>query len=252
MEYVTASRIIPVYVYSTFGRFYANSMLRAVEAQGRASVFVGPFAGTAGPTPPSAARPLPPPFPGESNPVPTNVPGLYAPGVSSTFTPSGHASWWGRQAAQTKGDIQGWVRTYQPTFLLLLLGFNDLGWGISDADGLLKTMKELVDEARKGKSDVKILMANVIHRTFLREDLVQNTDKYNANLRSVIGSWSTSTSPISYVDVQGLYDCNRNGCADGYDGLHPNSKGEYHIAQAFAKGRLIFGANSFICHLVCS
>lgn len=65
--------------------------------------------------------------------------------------------------------------------------------------------------------------------------MVTNTNKYNTDLRTAIPSWSTTESPIIYVDVQGNYDCNRNACPDGYDGLNPNSKGEYHIAQAFAK-----------------
>lgn len=127
------------------------------------------------------------------------------------------------------------MRTHQPDYLLLMLGFNDLGWGVSDADGLLITMRELIDEARKGKSNIHILVGNVVHRTFLREDLVEKTNKYNAALPSAIASWSFPNSRVSLVDIPGHYDCNRNSCPDGYDGLHPNSKGEYHIAQAYAK-----------------
>lgn len=67
------------------------------------------------------------------NPLPDEPPmvsGGYANGVNSKFeTP--HFALWGRQAAQTKEEIQKIVADYQPTHLLVLLGFNDLGVSIS-------------------------------------------------------------------------------------------------------------------------
>jgi lysophospholipase L1-like esterase len=199
--------------------------------------FVGPFTGTHGPTVPLAARPQPPLLPGESAPVINEATGLYAAGVPGFFGPSGHASWWGRQVAQSKETIKGWVETYQPDYLLILLGFNDLGWFVSGPEDLIGNMGQLVENAREGKSDVKILLGNVVHRKFIegRQDLVDNTNKYNQLLRDTYQSWFRWESPIAYVDVNSNYNCHPEGCPDGYDGLHPNSMGEYHIAQAFAR-----------------
>jgi predicted GIY-YIG superfamily endonuclease len=69
----------------------------------------------------------------EGDPLPDEPPmvyGGYAKDVNTRFQQS-HFALWGRQAAQTKGEIQKMVADYQPTHLLVLLGFNDLGVRIS-------------------------------------------------------------------------------------------------------------------------
>ncbi|KAL4732971.1 hypothetical protein BDV11DRAFT_214583 [Aspergillus similis] len=199
--------------------------------------FVGPWVGTHGVMLPEAAMPQPPVLPGESPLQTPDVVGGYADGVPNSFTSTGHASFWGRQVAQTKDTIKGWVAEYQPDYLIILLGFNDLGWFVSGPEDLVGNMGQLVENAREAKPDVKILLGNVVHRKFLkgRQDLVDNTNKYNQLLRDRYPSWFRWESPISYVDVNANYDCHPESCPDGYDGLHPNSMGEYHIAQAFAR-----------------
>ncbi|KAL5344058.1 fibronectin type III domain protein [Aspergillus crustosus] len=176
-------------------------------------------------------------FPDEEPRETINVEGGYAKGVTSSFRNTGHASFWGRQASQSKGTINGWVKEYKPDYLLILLGFNDLGWWVSGPDALVGDIGSLVNEARKAKPDIKLLIGNVVHRTFLdgRQDLVDNTNRYNILLKERMSSWFRSESPIAYVDVNTDYDCRPNSCPDGYDGLHPNARGEYHIAQAFAR-----------------
>lgn len=88
---------------------------------------------------------------------------------------------WGRQAAQVKNEIRSQVSTHSPDWLLVMLGFNDLGWWVGGPDDTLASVKAIVDEARAAKSNVRILIANVIHRTFIegRNDLVTNTNIYN-------------------------------------------------------------------------
>ncbi|KAI0385008.1 hypothetical protein F5Y04DRAFT_203576 [Hypomontagnella monticulosa] len=199
--------------------------------------FVGPFGGTHGPQPLTVSQPRAPLFPGEAAPKIDESTGLYAGGVNPSFASSGHASWWGRQAAQTKETIHAWVAEHQPDYLLLLLGFNDLGWFVSGPEGLIGNMGAIVEYAREAKSDIKILVGNVVDRTEIsgRQDLIDNTAKYNEMLRNKIPNWFRWESPIAYVDVNANYNCRPGGCPDGYDGLHPNAMGEYHIAEAFAR-----------------
>lgn len=199
--------------------------------------FVGPYTGTHGPTPNTAAYPAPPLFAGESSPETPSVQGLYADGVPAGFAQQGHGAWWGRQAAQVRYTIRDWVSTYQPDYLLILLGFNDLGWFVSGPEGLIGSMGALVEAAREAKSNIKILIGNVVDREFIdgRQDLVDNTARYNQVLKSTMPNWFRWESPLTYVDVNSNYNCRPGGCPDGYDGLHPNSLGEYHIAEAFAK-----------------
>ncbi|KAL1595302.1 hypothetical protein SLS60_009992 [Paraconiothyrium brasiliense] len=199
-------------------------------------VFAGPYIGTHGSQPNSVAYPSAPLFRGESEPVTEAVIGAYASGIPDNFYTQGHGGWWGRQAAQVRYSVHDWVASYQPDYLLILLGFNDLGWFVSGPDGLIGNMGALVQAAREAKSNVKVLVGNVVDRTFIegRQDLVDNTKAYNQQLKTTLPNWFRYESPITYVDVNRYYNCGPGGCPDGYDGLHPNSRGEYHIAEAFA------------------
>lgn len=199
--------------------------------------FVGPWQSVKGPTPRDKTLPQPPLLPGETARETAGQNGTYHEGVAHNFTSTGHAAKWGRQTAQSKDTIQAWVAEYQPEYLLVLLGFNDLGWFVSGPEGLIADMSELIGNARKAKSDIKIVLGNVVDRSFIsgRQDLVDNTIAYNALLPENVKGWSNSESPVIHVDVNANYNCRPASCPDGYDGLHPNSLGEYHIAEAFAR-----------------
>jgi lysophospholipase L1-like esterase len=195
--------------------------------------FVGPYTGTQPSDSPAA--PAPPPVPGDPPPLPSlpRTSGGYAAGASSFD--SDHFAVWGRQAAQDKDLISDQVQQFQPDYLLVGLGFNDMGWVISGPDETLASMKTLVDRARAAKPNIKFALANVPQRTAIggREDLPISTDTYNQLLNVAIPTWSTATSPVALVDWRGNYSCETSRCPAGYDGLHPNAWGEYQIAHAF-------------------
>ncbi|RHZ67377.1 uncharacterized protein CDV56_109579 [Aspergillus thermomutatus] len=199
--------------------------------------FVGPWTGTHGNSPLSASQPRAPLFPDEQAPETIEIRGDYAGGVAESFRNTGHASFWGRQAAQSRHTIKDWVSEHKPDYLLILLGFNDLGWWVSGPETLVGDMGNLIQAAREAKPDIKLLVGNVVDRTFIkgRQDLVDNTIRYNTLLRDTIHNWFRWESPIAYVDVNANYNCRTGGCPHAYDGLHPNALGEYHIAQAFAR-----------------
>ncbi|KAK3717415.1 hypothetical protein LTR37_005804 [Vermiconidia calcicola] len=198
--------------------------------------FVGPYSGTQPLAQP--APPQPPPFLGEAGPdnsEPRTF-GKYHPAVPTDFD-SNHFAVWGRQLAQDAGLIRAHVDQFKPDMLLVLLGFNDMGWFVSDAQQTLQTMRKFISEARLGNTNLKFAIGNVPQRSFIggREDLVQKTTQYNNDLPALLKELSTSASPIELVDVAGNYQCNRDSCPAGYDGLHPNAWGEYLIAEAFSK-----------------
>lgn len=119
--------------------------------------FVGPYIGTQpyGTIPENATIP---PVEGEENPPPAW--GEYAVGVAADFDRN-HFSAWGRQAAQTKLLIAYQMKKFMPDYLLVLLGFNDLGWWASDVDGLLESIKTIVDKARAENPNIKIAVGDV-------------------------------------------------------------------------------------------
>jgi hypothetical protein len=98
-------------------------------------------------------------------------------------------------------------------------------------------MGSLIQKAREAKPNIKILLGNVIHRSFIggRQDLMDKTNAYNDRLWTAVGRWFLYKSPIEIVDVASAYNCRPDNRPDGYDGLHPNAMGEYHIAWAFAE-----------------
>ncbi|KAF5688010.1 carbohydrate esterase family 3 [Fusarium globosum] len=199
--------------------------------------FVGPYKGTVEPE--EAEQPQPPPLYG-TTPVtlPPRTSGGYAKGVDSRFLSNcNHFCVWGRAAAVDKGIIRETLTQNPADLMLLMLGFNDIGWFYTNAYGTIDSIATIIDEARETNPKMKFVVGNIIHRTFIggREDLVANTDIINDMLPEEVENWSTSESPVYLADIAKYYDCRPGGCPAGYDGLHPNAWGEYQIAHGFSK-----------------
>ncbi|MET8462818.1 NPP1 family protein [Micromonospora zamorensis] len=203
--------------------------------QGVDAEFVGPYKGTVparapGRKPPTLQGQLP-----EPEDKSTRFDGKYDQRMS--FDDDEHFAMWGQQAAVAKSLIQYEVRQQKPDLILLGLGFNDLGWFVSDAQGTLDSTKTLVDEARKANPNIKLAIANVPQRTLLggNEQLPDKTNDYNSRLAQAIPTWHTDQSPVKLVKWRENYECGPTSCPAGYDGLHPNARGEYQIARAFTE-----------------
>jgi lysophospholipase L1-like esterase len=144
--------------------------------------------------------------------------GGYAKDVDSAFlSNSNHFAIWGRAAAVSKGLIQGVLQQHNADLMLLMLGFNDMGWFYSDADGTIDSIGTLVSNARAANPNIKVAIANVPQRSYIggREDLIENTNIYNNLLPIAIAKWSTDKSPIKLVDIANSYDCQPGGCPAG-------------------------------------
>ncbi|KAF2765290.1 SGNH hydrolase, partial [Teratosphaeria nubilosa] len=194
--------------------------------------FVGPYSATRSVS--TASPPRPPPLYGHEPADEEMIDGTYAAGVSSDFDHD-HFARWGQPATRAKRQIGKFVTTYEPELLLVMLGFNDLGWNYSDVRGTLASIKYFVDEARAARPDIKIALADIPQRKLMpgREDLANKTAEYNVLLVNAIPEWTTAQSPIYKVPLQETYPCAPASCPGGYDGLHPNERGEFHIARAF-------------------
>lgn len=192
--------------------------------------FTGPYKGTQEPE--ESHPPRPPPLSNHQDPdVPVRSHGGYAKSVSQDFD-SHHFAVWGRQCAVAKDQIEATVRHHSPDLLLVMLGFNDIGWFVSDAKGTLKSMKQFVANARSANPRLQLVLANIPQRTKMdgREDLPKSTDEYNDLLDRVVPQWSQHDSPVYIADV-----CKEYTAEDAtYDGLHPNALGDYQIARAFS------------------
>lgn len=186
------------------------------QSSGISFQIVGPYKGTK--SPPPAVAPQPPPLYGSPADTSFTTDGGYATGVDSGFlSNSNHFAVWGRAAAVDKGLIAGVLQQTPADLMLLMLGFNDLGWFYSDVGGTLASIQTLISNARSVNPSIKIAVANIPHRTHIggRDNLVQNTDIYNNQLPSLLASMSTAQSPLHVVDIAGTYDCHDWECPGG-------------------------------------
>lgn len=192
-----------------------------LTSSGVTADFLGPWSGT---------NVVPSERPSDGSSIPARHDGDYRPGI--TFSDNQNLAQWGWQAAQAKWEIAENVRTYMPEYLLVELGFNDLGWGVSGPQGTVDSLRELVVNARAANPDIKILMANVPQRSPLESQpgLPDKISTFNQLLPSMASSVTTTRSPVSVVDFNAPYSYS----SDSYDGLHPNVRGEFVIAKAFA------------------
>ncbi|MGV9773872.1 GDSL-type esterase/lipase family protein [Streptosporangium sp. NPDC003464] len=156
--------------------------------------------------------------------------GRYRPGIG--FGGSRHHARWGRRLHEAKDDIRETVAAHAPGYLMVELGFNDLAWGVSGPDRLRADVETFVRRAREADPDIQFLIANVVHRTPLDSSpgLPDIITSYNEALPATLAAMSTARSRVVLVDLDGAYDPHN----DAYDGLHPNSIGEFKIAKAFA------------------
>lgn len=117
---------------------------------------------------------------------------------------SDHFSAWGRQLKQDADLIRDMVATYNPDYLLVLLGFNDMGWFVSDAEGTFESMKLFISEARAAKPDIKMALGNVPQRRYMncRDDLPIKTNLYNKMLAAAIPQWSMYISLVSLAIIR--------------------------------------------------
>lgn len=179
--------------------------------------FVGPYTGTRAPEP--ATVPQPPPLYGTTvSAERASTDGGYAAGVDPSFrSNSNHFAVWGRAAAVGKGLIRGVLEKNMADMVLLMLGFNDMGWFYGNAPETIDSIATLVANARAANPKIKFAIANVPQRSFIRgrEDLVENTQLYNNLLPEAIANWFTPESPIYLVHLEEKYSCQPGGCPAG-------------------------------------
>ena len=127
-----------------------------------------------------------------------------------------HFAAWGRAAEVDKGLIQGVLKQTEADLMLLLLGFNDMGWYYSDAPGTIDSIGTLITNARAVSPNLKFAVANVPQRSWLgRQDLVDSTNLYNSLLPDAISEWTETQSPIHLVELEQNYDCQPDSCPAG-------------------------------------
>jgi lysophospholipase L1-like esterase len=142
-----------------------------------------------------------------------------------------HDAVWGRLLTSAADTIAGEVAAARADYLLVLVGINDL-IGTSGAIGAEVGLRRFLANARIGSARVKIVLGTLLPtaRSLTDRDFAGRIADYNSRLIRVAAELSTDASPIVVADTGRDMDV----AADLYDGTHPNARGEYKIAAAFA------------------
>jgi lysophospholipase L1-like esterase len=156
-----------------------------------------------------------------------------------------HEARWGRFLGTFAGYPTGGaalvgadVTTYQPDYVVVMLGLNDLTiFPTRDPALIAADMQTFIANARAARPDVKFVLVAVQPTKGALDDaaLAGRVDDYNQRLDGLATSLSTPTSPVAYVLQPARFQPDYNITPhDTYDGTHSNARGELRIAAAVA------------------
>jgi hypothetical protein len=139
---------------------------------------------------------------------------------------------WGMTLFAEKAAIRAKVATYRPSYLLVLLGVDDIFWyGISQPE-MTANLKGFIAAARAARPGIRIVFGLVppdIHQQ-TSPAFAASVASYNQTISATAAQLSTTASPIAVAQDGAGIDV----AADLWDGTHPNANGEVKIAAGFA------------------
>jgi GDSL-like Lipase/Acylhydrolase family len=139
---------------------------------------------------------------------------------------------WGMTLLHEKDVIGAKVATYQPDYLLVLLGLDDLYWyGISQPD-MAANLASFIAAARGARPHIRIVLGLVppdIHQQ-TNPAFAASVARFNHTISATASRLSTVRQPIAVARDGARI----NVATDLWDGTHPNANGEIKIAAAFA------------------
>ena len=143
-----------------------------------------------------------------------------------------HDAQWGQPYAVAKTTIREHVAAFQPDFLLVLLGINDLVWQESTPAEFDADVREFVGNARAGSDGVCLILGTILDTARAHDDFAfgKRVKECNDRIRAVAAELRTPRSPIEVADTAAEFMAGEHT----WDDTHPNPDGELRIAAAFA------------------
>ncbi|MFE9258843.1 GDSL-type esterase/lipase family protein [Streptomyces sp. NPDC006879] len=143
-----------------------------------------------------------------------------------------HDAQWGQPLLTKKDVIEDHVRAYQPDYLVVLLGINDLFWYGVEPPQYEGDLREFILNARRARPDLAMAFGKILATAKALSDpeFSARVDGCNERLASVADDLSTQESPVCVADTAREFRAQEHT----WDGTHPNPNGEIRIAAAFA------------------
>ncbi|WP_236700578.1 SGNH/GDSL hydrolase family protein [Allosalinactinospora lopnorensis] len=142
-----------------------------------------------------------------------------------------HAGRWGASTGDVTERIGEQVAEFEPHYLLLMAGINDLAAGRS-AQESLDNLVEAVVTARVAHGGLQIVLGEItpVWGTGRDEELNEQVAEFNRGLPALGEQLSGDGSPVVVAHSAEDYA----PAEDNWDTTHPNPRGEQKIAAAFA------------------
>ncbi|MDA8371294.1 MAG: GDSL-type esterase/lipase family protein [Nocardiopsaceae bacterium] len=142
-----------------------------------------------------------------------------------------HASVWGATAEDIAKGIGEQVVEYDPHYVLIMAGTNELVTGGTATDAL-ESIRDAVDTARVARGDVQIVVGELtpVWGTGNDDEMNEQVARFNTGLPELASEISGADSPVVAAYTAEAY----SPAEDNWDTTHPNARGEVKIAAAFA------------------
>jgi lysophospholipase L1-like esterase len=158
--------------------------------------------------------------------------------VGSLRTPAGaHEGWSGFTTAELIPKARAALDRDRPDVVLLHIGTNDLGLGVSveQAAANVHALLRLIDErSRAADPDarpIQVLLAKIVARDLFGDGRDPLVDRYNDLLVDLVTERREAGQSVEVVDINRRVDPRR----DLADALHPSEQGYANIAAGWAE-----------------
>jgi lysophospholipase L1-like esterase len=138
----------------------------------------------------------------------------------------GHSGW---RTDQIALSISGWLTTYQPQAVLLMIGTNDIIQSKPVAEASTD-LANLIDQISVTRPTTHILVASIPPLAGATGDPNRNDRviAYNATIPNIVSTRAAAGKKVRYVEMY-----NALTLSDLADGVHPNSQGYSKIANVW-------------------
>ncbi|NEO99351.1 MAG: hypothetical protein F6K58_11850 [Symploca sp. SIO2E9] len=140
----------------------------------------------------------------------------------------GHGGWTINEIA---GSVNGWLDTYNPEIILLMLGTNDTY--NSNANQMANRLSQLIDQITSESPNAQLLVGSVIPNTNSQRKQ-QITEDFNSKIPGIVNNKAAQGQQVTFVDVGAVL--NANDLLP--DGVHATPQGYHKIAKVWEEAIL--------------
>lgn len=137
-------------------------------------------------------------------------------------------------AAQINSNVDGWLDTYNPDYVLLLIGTNDIG--ANPIENITTDIENILNKIHNHNSSINILLSSLIPSMNISKDNL--ITELTGKIKSLYEKKKSENYQIRYIGANEIFKSNENWTAEymAPDSIHPNDTGYSVMGEAFFHG----------------